>query len=302
MQRRVAAIYLVFFALLGASAFSVHALADQPEITAPGQEQAEIDTTLPNGELYENGSTFTRGGTQYTVLLSMEEASGGGHGGGGGMAPVGSLSYTATGVEQTAEWENGSTVTYDGTDYTVTLDADASPPTATLTQTFDTTALLEADSAVYNQTVMQDGLEYVTYRSNDTNVPLSEYLPEPAAETFEQGDTVEYENTTTTMSEVTSDVATLSWTISESTERELAEGGNVTLADDNSYFAHFRGHSEEDLRVILAPSDSDWSAYQTGLGRQDYYHERQNGLWGVIYITAIASLLIVGLAYMPVRG
>ena len=149
---------------------------------------------------------------------------------------------------------------------------------------------------------MQDGLEYVTYRSNDTNVPLSEYLPEPAAETFEQGDTVEYENTTTTMSEVTSDVATLSWTISESTERELAEGGNVTLADDNSYFAHFRGHSEEDLRVILAPSDSDWSAYQTGLGRQDYYHERQNGLWGVIYITAIASLLIVGLAYMPVRG
>ena len=119
---------------------------------------------------------------------------------------------------------------------------------------------------------------------------------------IEQGDTVEYQNTTTTMSEVTSEVATLSWTISESSERELAEGGNVTLADDTRYFAHFKGHSEEDLRVILAPSDADWSAYQTGLGRQDYYHERQNGLWGVIYITAIASLLIVGLAYMPVRG
>jgi len=301
MQRRVAAIYLVFFALLGASAFSVHALAEQPQITAPGQEHSEIDTTLPNGELYENGSTFTRGGTEYTVLLSMEEESGG-HGGGGGLVPTGTLSYTATGVEQTAEWDNGSTVSYDGTEYTVALDADAGPPTATLTQTFDVSARLAADDAVYNQTVTRDGTEYVTYRSNETNVPLSEYLPEPATETFERGDTVEYENTTTTMSEVTDEVATLSWTISEETEHELSEGGNVTLADDTQYFTHFQGHSEEDIHAVIAPSDSDWSVYQTGIDRQHHYDERQNGAWGVIFVSAIASLLIVGLAYMPVRA
>ena len=38
MQRRVAAIYLVFFVVMGASAYSVIAMAEQPAVDVPGQE------------------------------------------------------------------------------------------------------------------------------------------------------------------------------------------------------------------------------------------------------------------------
>ena len=287
MQRRVAAIYLVFFVLLGTSAYSVLAVAEQPAVDV-------------SGEAYTNGSEFSTGGQQYTVLVEMEESEGDGHGGGGGASPVGELVYVDESARMTATWENGSVVTYQGDDYEVVLDADASLPTARLLESFDVSVRLEGDSAVYNTTTTIDGTEYVTYRSNDTNVPLEEYLPARTTHTFEVGDTVEYDGETTTLDAVGDSSATLAWTAPQQESIELSEGGNVTLADGNRYFAHFNTHGE--LEVVIAGTAGSYGAYQNDLARQEYFHERQNGLWGVIILSGIAAFLIVSLAYMPVRG
>jgi hypothetical protein len=168
MQRRVAAIYLVFFVVMGASAYSVIAMAEQPAVDVPGQE-------------YENGSTFTAGGTEYTVQVMMEEPSGEE---GGSPTPVGRLTY-----------QNGS----------------------------------------------------------------------------------------------------------ETEEIALEEGGNVTLADDTRYFAHFRT-SGEDVSVAIAPTVEAYGVYQSDLARQDNFQQRMNGLWGVVILSGVVVLLVIPLAYMPVKG
>lgn len=106
MQRRVAAIYLIFFVVMGASAYSVIAVADQPAVEIPGQE-------------YENGSTFTAGGTEYTVQVSVEESEGGEDGHGGGSSSVtGALAYQNGSETEEITLEEGANVTLaDGTEY-----------------------------------------------------------------------------------------------------------------------------------------------------------------------------------------
>ncbi|MFB6117424.1 hypothetical protein [Halosegnis sp.] len=284
MQRRVAAIYFVFFVVLGASAYSVLAVAEQPAVDVPG-------------ETYTNGSEFAVGGQEYTVVVEMQESEGGGHGGGGGAEPVGELVYLNESARMTATWDNESTVTYRGEEYRVELNADASR--VRLVETFDVPARLQNDSAVYNETTTIEGVEYVTYRENDTNVRLDEYLPKPTTYTFEVGDTIEYDGETTTLESVDTSAATLAWTAPEQQSITLEEGANVTLADGNQYYAHFKTHGE--LRVTIAPTTT-YSDYQGDLARQEYFHERQNGLWGVIILSGIAAFLIISMAYMPVKG
>ena len=41
---------------------------------------------------------------------------------------------------------------------------------------------------------------------------------------------------------------------------------------------------------------------QQDLDRQDYFKERQNGLWGVTILSGFAAMFVIVLAYLPVRG
>ncbi|PSP99250.1 hypothetical protein BRC89_04815 [Halobacteriales archaeon QS_4_70_19] len=137
MQRRVAAIYLVFFVVMGASAYSVIATAHQPAIDV-------------EGEALTQGDSITVDGTEYTVTsLEEQEAGGGdGHGGGGGGTTLaGTLSTTNDSVvfsaslsngtalsptnstwqgkqgEYTATIDDGDTVSYNGSEQTVNVSA-----------------------------------------------------------------------------------------------------------------------------------------------------------------------------------
>jgi len=291
MQRRVAAIYLVFFVLMGASAYTVIGMAQQPAVD------------IPNGETYGNEDTFSVGGQQYLVQVGVAESEGGDHGGGGGASPVGNLTYVNDSARQTATWASGDVVTYQGTDYNVTVDADGSTPQVELVEVINVTATLRNDSAVYNETVVVNGTESVTYREDNRNRPLDEYVaeqyPDRQSVRFTEGEEVEYDNQTTTLSTVADGEATLTWTSSEQQQIELTEGGNVTLADGNTYFAHFDIHGEP--TVVLAPQ-SEYGNYQGDLARQDYFSQRMNGLWGVVILSGFAGFLIISLAYMPVRG
>jgi hypothetical protein len=292
MQRRVAAIYLVFFVVLGASAYSVMAMAEQPSVD------------IPNGETYENGSTLTAGDQQYLVQVEIEESEGDGHGGGGGAEPVGNLIYVNESAQATATWADGDVVTYLDEEYEVTVNASGSPARVHLVEYVNVTATLQNDSAVYNETVVVNGTESVTYREDNRNRPLDEYIAEqyPDRQRFQfvEGDEIEYDGETTTLTSIADGEATLTWTEPQEEQIELEEGSNVTLADGTTYFAHFDTHGDAPT-VVLAPQ-SEYDAYQGDLARQENFSQRMNGLWGILILSGAAGLLIISLAYMPVRG
>lgn len=288
MQRRVAAIYFVFFLVMGASAYSVIALAEAPAVEVPG-------------DTYSQGDSFTVNGQQYTVTgAALAESEGGGHGGGGGASYVGNLTYTNESFRYTATLANNSNVTYQGDTYQVRVENAEEPDAFTLHQQFNVSGILADDPDVYNSTTTIDGERYVTYRENNTNRLLSEYLPDPDTQQFSTGDTLQYQGNETTVDTVSSSEVVVDWTGANSLEVELTEGSNVTLSG-TQYFAHFSGHGD-DVEVTLAQSQQAYPTYQNELARQDYFHERMNGLWGVVILAGLAAALIVGLAMMPVKG
>jgi hypothetical protein len=284
MQRRAAAAYFAFFLVVSVAAYAYIGVAEsqRPQVQLEGE----------GGEL-TNESTFTVGGQTYTVS-NIHQSGGGGHGGGGAM--VADLSWTNNSSSYTATIEDGSTTTLDNTTYNVST----SSGTMTLTEQLNVTALLRADDAVENTTATQDGTEYVVYRANDSLEPLSEWLPEPETVTYSTGDSFTYAADSgpqeTTITNITNSSATLSWVAPRDNTVELAEGGNLTLSGQQ-YFAHFPDHSS----VVVASSDQ-YGQYQETRNAQDYFHERKNGLWGVSILSGIASVLMLGMAYLPQRG
>lgn len=280
MQRRAAAIYFAFFLVLGAGAYSVIAVAEQPAI--------ELDATA-----HAQGDTFTVGGQEYTVANISLVVSEGGHGGGGGHLEA-TVAWTNQSAQFTAELANNSTVPYrDGT-YRVLVPNTTDPDRFTLRQEFNVTAILREDPDVYNETVTVDGERHVTYRANNTNVPLDEYLPDPDSEQFSEGDSLDYQGNQTTVENVTTERVLLVWTHPRDRSVKVTQGQNVTLGG-TPYVTNF---PSED-RVQFSP---DHDAYQLAVERQDRFHERTNGLWAIVILSSLAAVFVAGLAYMPVRG
>lgn len=198
MQRRAAAAYFLFFLVLGASAYSVLALAEQPPV--------DIE-----GETYSENDSFSVDDRQYTVTeLKAEQSSGDGdgHGGGGGEATTysGKLNWTNESAHQTATLENGSSVSYEGGNYTVAIPNESQPSSFSLQPSNDTTG---------------DSRQFST------------------------GDQFEYEqeNATATVANITADQVELEWTGPEENTIEIAEGQNVTL-NGQQFVAHFKSGSE----------------------------------------------------------
>ncbi|MFC7076544.1 hypothetical protein [Haloarcula halophila] len=288
MQRRAAAAYFVFFLVVSVAAYAYIGVAEsqRPEVTL----DAEAELT--------NDSTFTAGETTYTVSnIQQGSGGGGGHGGGGGSMAA-DLAWTNESSQYTATLENGSTTTYQNDSYLILTDGESG--TVTLREQLNVTRLLNEDDAVEDSLATQNGTDYVVYRNNSTLRPLAEWLPEPDTVEFQTGENYPYTTDSgsqqTTIATVDSGTATLEWIAPRDRSAELSEGGNVTL-DDGRYFAHFPDHST----VQLVPIDQ-YGAYEEDLARQDYFHERKNGLWGISILSGIGAVLVLGMAYLPVRG
>ncbi|WP_254823846.1 hypothetical protein [Haloglomus halophilum] len=178
MQRRVAAIYLVFFVVMGASAYSVIAVAQQPTIDLDSEGLAV-------------GDSMTVDGQTYTVSnISEQSSGGGGHGGGGGTTLVGQLSTTNDSFVYSAELSNGTALSPTNSSWTGKQGA------------FSAT-IQDGDSVQYNgtqQTANVSGgeLSLVNATGNTTA-------------SFAVGDTLPYENATATVTEVGNTSATLVW-------------------------------------------------------------------------------------------
>lgn len=292
MQRRAAAIYFVFFLVVGAAAYAYIGVAQssqQPAFNVDGPTLAGNEST-------------TIDGTEYTAAEVGHESSGGGggHGGGGGEgALVATLEWTNDSARQTATLENESTVTYQDTSYTVLVANGSDVSSFTLREELNVSAILANDDAVENSVATRNDTEYVVYRENDSLHPLSEYLPEPDTRQFSTGDSYQYEGNETTVAEVTSSGVTLEWTGPVANSEELQEGTNVTLANGEQYFAHFPDGQDE---AVMLVSVDQYESYQATVSQRDYLGERVNGLWGIVIISGSAAFLILSMAYMPHRG
>ena len=286
MQRRAAAAYFLFFLVVSVAAYAFIGVAEsqRPEVQLDGPELT-------------NDSSFTSAGQTYTVSNIHMSGGDGGHGGGGGSMAA-DLSWRNNSSQHTATIAAGSTLDRDNTTYNASTEN--STDTLTLTAQQNVSQLLREDSAVYDSLATRDGERFVVYRANNSTRPLQEWLPEPETLTYTTGDQFVYPADggmqTTTVTNVTSDGATVEWTAPRERTVELSEGGNVTL-EDGQYFAHFPDHS-----TVQVVSAAQYSQYQDTLSDQSYFHERKNGLWGISILSGIASALMLGMAYLPNRG
>lgn len=193
---------------------------------------------------------------------------------------------------------DGATAVWGGP-YLMTVDAEnvTDPTEATFVEQRNLTALATADPALYDDPVRQNGTLKVTYRANDTNVPVEEYFRDVERHTIAEGDTLQYMGNETTVDEVANESVTLSRPGETTTTVGLSEGDNVTVGGEE-YFAHF---PDNESVQIFSTNDS-YEAYNEETNRVDDYGDRILGLWGIAELSAIALIVLLGAALLPVKG
>jgi hypothetical protein len=288
MQRRAAAIYFVFFLVVGAAAYAYIGVAQdtqRPAVSLDG-------TTLAAEE------SATIDGTQYTITeLGHESSGGGGQGGGGDGALIAEITWTDADATYSETLDNGSTTTYQGDSYVVDVASAEDPSTFTLREELNVTAILQSDPAVENTLATKNDTDQVVYRENNSIEPLESYLPTRETVSFAEGDAYTLEGNATTVAAVEASGVTLEWVGAKSRTAELEEGANVTMADGQQYFAHFPGD-----KAVQVVSIDQYGDYAETLAAQSYFTERKNGLWGVVILSGFGAFMILAAAYMPTRG
>ncbi|WP_137286688.1 hypothetical protein [Halorussus salinisoli] len=268
MQRRAATVYAVLFLVIAAGSYSLIGVAQEPGIDVQGETYAENDTLTVNGYEY----TVTSVGDGEGTLSRVNE----------------SARYTAT-------LANNSTTQLDNSTYRVLIPNESDPSQFTLRQEFNL-----SDNTT---TVTQNETEFVVVDEgeNKTLVPVDEYkrqqFGEPDTREYSEGDTFQYEGNQTTVSNVTADEATLSWTAPETLETSLSEGGNVVLGPENNnqtFVAHFPEDQDGVVQLSSNPSE-----YRSEVGDIDQFNERIAGLWGIVILSVITVVLLFGLAFLP---
>lgn len=178
--------------------------------------------------------------------------------------------------------------------YQVLIPNETAPSTFTFDEQLNVSDILRLDPAVYDETVTVDGEERIVYRSNNSTAPLGSYLPDPERKSFTEGETLVYRGTEVDLVNVTTEAVILEWTGPKEETIELSQGANVTLSGQ-PYVAYF----ESSHAVTLSP---DVAGYQEQVRQQERFVDRIGGLWWVTMLSGFAAILVVGLAYLPVRG
>lgn len=268
MQRRAAAVSAVVLLLIAAGAYAVIGSAAEPEI------DLEADETISDNETREFGGQ--------TYNFSVD-----------GEAQQAAVEYTNESYVWTESLENNSTTEFQGDDYRVLVPAVEEPSEFTFREVFNVSAILADDPAIENETITRaDDQRYVVYVENGTTRPLDEYLPDPRSVTYAEGDTFDYRNNSTTVANVSNESVTLQWTAPRTTQTDVSEGANITLAG-SVYVAHFPGGNQLAL--------GSYNEYVDQQQRVSYFHERISGLWGVVIVCSLAAVVLLMMAYLPSR-
>jgi hypothetical protein len=264
MQRRAAAVSVALFLLLAAGSYTLIGAAQQPAVSLDDPEYAVSE-----------GEERTIAGTSYN------------------FSSVSDGSATATWVNESARytetWAENDTVVLDGENFTV----------AGLNESEGVFELREVQE-VDRPTVEQNGTTYVVIEDgeNRTLVPRENYLPEQTVYEYEVGDEVDYDGNEneTSVAAVTDGEVTVEWFAPDTIEVEFSEGENATVGD-TPYLAHFDASGDEAVLQLT----TDYEGYHSDVAAQEQFHERTNGLWGVVIMALLAAALTVMLAFLPSR-
>lgn len=267
MQQRAAAVSVAIFLLLASGSYAFIGVAEQPSLTLENPDY----TVAANDTVELGGTTYTF--TEVTATAATAQ-------------------WTNESARQTATLEADQNVTYQGDNYTVSI------PNATGNQSNPESFELREVQTVDRPTSEVNGTTYVVFDqgNNRTLVPVDEYLPNQTVHQFGVGDQIEYQNNTTTVAAITSSAVTLEWFAPEQKSVQFSEGENTTV-NDVAYLAHF-DQSEEQAVLELT---TDYRDYKADVDAQNYFHERVNGLWGVVILSSLAAILLAMFAYMPSR-
>ncbi|WP_435159304.1 hypothetical protein [Haladaptatus sp. DFWS20] len=274
MQRRAAGVYIAVFLVIAAGAYSLIGVAQEPTVSVENP-----DRTLSN-----QGQKFNVDGRQYNVTSLS-----------GGSAEV---AWTQQSATYSAELTNNSTIEQDNTTFRLLIPNQSKPNQATLREVQN----LTNDT----QTVTQSNQTYVVVNGSDNGssankslVPVDEYkrqqFGEPETRTLRKGNNFQYQNNSTTVSNITKESVMLQWKAPKTTTTSLSSGGTADLGPNNKTFvAHAQGG-----KVLLS---SDVKGYNEQNAEINHFHERIAGLWGVSILSFLAALLLAMLAYMPFKG
>ena len=354
MQRRAAAIYFVFFLVIGAGAFGLIQTTAEPTVSVEVNEQAysagdtvsfgDRSWTVASADTDSGELTWTNESSVITTTIDN-----------GSEVPVTDVEWEDQSARMEATFEAGSTVEYNGSEYSVSVNESAemvtltdandastnethavgdtvtyqgneatltsvtsdgatlvwggpyvlavetenvtNPTDATFIEQRDIAAMVEADPALYNETIMQDGVQKVTYRSNDTNVAVEEYFDPVERHTVVEGETLAYQGNETTIDAVTNTSIELERPGAQTVSIDVSEGENFTVAGDQ-YFAYFPDNSS----VQFLSTDEHYEKYHAEQNEIESYNQRMNGLWGIAELSLLAAILLVATAFLPVRG
>ncbi|KAB1197799.1 MULTISPECIES: hypothetical protein [Haloferax] len=283
MQRRAAIISVVFFLVIGAGAYSLIATASTPTVSFENPEYS-----LAQGDEFsvpDSDQTFT-------VSSITEEEESGGHGGGTTLVRSGEITYVNESARFTETWDNGSTVTLDGTDYRVEIENVSDPSEATLVELRNDSAILQNDQNADNETVTRDGEEYVVV-DGDTLVLAEEYFPANETRTVAEGDSFAYDEQDVTVATVESAGVTLEWFAAEENTIGVDNEANVTVGGQQ-YLAYF----PDGETLVLT---QNYESYDAQVESIEEFHLFENGLWGVVIVAFSTIVLLIGMAFMPSR-
>lgn len=285
MQRRAAAIYAAFFILVAVASYGMIATAQTPH----------VDLQNPAFELGQ-GDEFTVGDQTYAVSAIDAEIQGGGsHGGAATLSRSGELQWTNESARYTVTWENGSTITFEGTDYDVVVPNASDRTDVRLVEAIDRAAILRNDTAADNETITRDGQEFVVITEDGSSrlVPADDYFPEPATRTFSEGESVAIDGNETTLASVTADGATFEWFAPQTVTEGVADESNVTLSGE-TYLATFPDNST----MVLTQDYEEFNGEKAEIAA---FERHKTGFWGVTAVSLATAVLLVGLAYLPSR-
>jgi hypothetical protein len=274
MQRRAAAAYVAFFIVIAAGSYGVIATTAAPDVDVrPG----EAEHTL------QNGTTFSVDDRGYEVTSVS---------GGPQADRTATLTWVNESERRTDTWDDNSTVTYENRTYRVLL------PNVTAPETIQ----LRPEPGDWANPHWRDGRQFVDYDVDgdgftETDVPLARLIganESLANRTIDPDGPFQYAGNETSVTALTNESATLAWTADATYTVELDHASNVTL-NGRTFLAYFPDEST----VYLDSADS--TQYFDRQGDADAYQERTNGFWAVSILSGFATVLLIGLAYMPRR-
>ncbi|NIB98308.1 hypothetical protein [Halobacterium sp. R2-5] len=267
MQRGAAAVSVAIFLLLAAGAYSFIGVAQQPEVALENPDHTVVAGDQPTIE----GTTYN-----FTEV-------------GDGSATA---QWTNESARYTAEWAPEDTVVYEGDNYTVAVPNQSDP----------TEFELREVQTVDRPTVEQNGTTYVIVEEDGERrlVERSEYVGEPTVHSFSEGDQIALpdNDNETTVASVTNETVTIEWFAPRTNEVSFEEGANATLGESGTpYLAHF----EQQTGGTVLQLTTDYADYNSDVAAQQEFHERTNGLWGIVILSGLAAALLIMLAFLPSR-